>query len=116
MIADWTAGYEREELGTLLDSHGVPRGDIYRAPEMLEDAHFKARETIVQVLHPRLGTLKMQGVSPRLSATPGRVKHAGPELGEHNHEVFGGLLGMASDRIAELVRQGAVGPGPREAA
>jgi formyl-CoA transferase len=72
IIAEWTAGFEREELGMLLDKHGVPRGDIYRAPEMLEDAHFKARQTIIDVVHPRLGTLKMQSVAPRLSATQER--------------------------------------------
>ena len=115
MIAEWTAGFEREELGALLDSHGVPRGDIYRAPEMLEDAHFKARETIVQVAHPRLGMLKMQNVAPRLSMTPGEVKRAGPDLGEHNDEVFGGLLGMTADRRAELARTGVIGQGQRKA-
>ncbi|NNM73097.1 CaiB/BaiF CoA transferase family protein [Enterovirga aerilata] len=116
MIAEWTSGFEREELGRLLDEHGVPRGDIYRAPEMLEDAHFKAREAIVQVAHPRLGMLKMQNVAPRLSATPGQVKRAGPDLGEHNDEVFGGLLGMGADRMARLAREGVIGAGRREAA
>lgn len=116
MIADWTSGLDREELGHILDSHGVPRGDIFRAPEMLEDAHFKARDAIVEVAHARLGMLKMQNVAPRLSDTPGRVNHAGPELGEHNAEVFEMLLGYGRDRLHELARQGVVGDGRREAA
>jgi formyl-CoA transferase len=116
IIAEWTSGLARDELGALLDSHGVPRGDIYRAPEMLEDAHFKARQTIVEVAHPRLGMLKMQNVAPRLSATPGSVKRAGPDLGEHNAEVFAELLGYPPQRIEDLASRGVIGNGHREAA
>ncbi len=116
MIADWTSGLDREELGRILDSHGVPRGDIFRAPEMLEDAHFKARDAIVEVAHARLGMLKMQNVAPRLSETPGRVTHAGPELGQHNAEIFETLLGYGRDDLDELARRGVVGDGRREAA
>jgi formyl-CoA transferase len=116
MISAWTATLDREELGRLLDEAGVPRGDIYRAPEMLEDAHFKARKTIVEVAHPLLGSLKMQNVAPRLSATPGEVRRAGPTLGEHNDEIFDGLLGLGPDRIAELAERGVIGGMPRQAA
>ena len=116
IISAWTATLDREELGRLLDGHGVPRGDIYRAPEMLEDAHFKARKTIVEVAHPLLGKLRMQNVAPRLSATPGRVNRAGPDLGEHNGEVFGGFLGLARDRMDDLARRGVIGAPRRDAA
>jgi formyl-CoA transferase len=111
IISAWTATYEREELGRILDEAGVPRGDIYRAPEMLEDAHFKARQTIVDVAHPLFGNLKMQNVAPRLSQNPGRVATAGPALGQHNDEVFAGLLGMAATEIADLATRGVVGRG-----
>ncbi|MBC7799715.1 MAG: CoA transferase, partial [Gemmatimonadaceae bacterium] len=91
LIADWTATQDRVALGALLDAAGVPRGDIYRAPEMLADAHFQARDAIARVMHPTLGELRMQNVAPRLSDTPGRIRHAGPSLGEHNGEVLRGL-------------------------
>jgi formyl-CoA transferase len=116
IISEWTASLDREELGRVLDDHGVPRGDIYRAPEMLEDAHFKARQTIVEVAHPLLGSLKMQNVAPRLSETPGRVRRPGPELGEHNREVFEGLLAYGPDKLASLSREGVIGTLVREAA
>jgi formyl-CoA transferase len=109
LIAAWTASYEREELGRILDDAGVPRGDIFRAPEMLADEHFKARQTIVDVAHPLFGNLKMQNVAPRLSANPGRVATAGPELGQHNDEIFGGLLGLEPARLAELNGSGIIG-------
>lgn len=102
LIADWTRGQDRVALGTLLDEAGVPRGDIYRGPEMLEDAHFKARDAIARVMHPKLGELRMQNVAPRLSDTPGRIRGAGPELGAHNDAVLRGVLGLDTARLAEL--------------
>ena len=109
VISAWTSTLDREQLGRLLDEHGVPRGDIYRAPEMLEDAHFKARNAIVEVPHPAFRSLKMQNVAPHLSETPGRVAWAGPELGEHNRDILMGLLGYSRDRIAELAKLQVVG-------
>jgi len=111
LIADWSRTMDASELGALLDEHGVPRGDIYRAPEMLEDAHFKAREAIVKVMHPTFGDLSMQNVAPKLSATPGKVVSPGPELGEHNDEVFRKLLALDDARIADLASRGIVGGG-----
>jgi formyl-CoA transferase len=58
----------------------------------------------------------MQNVAPRLSATPGRVSRVGPELGKHNGEILGALLGIHAGRLDELARQGVIGAGEREAA
>jgi formyl-CoA transferase len=115
-IAAWTAALGREELGARLDANGVPRGDIYRVPEMLADAHFQARKAIVEVMHPKLGSLKMQNVTPRLSETPGGVHAAGPALGAHNAEVFGALLGLDAGRRAALAAEGVIGRSAAEAA
>ncbi len=110
LIADWTQTMDREELGRVLDEGGIPRGDIYRAPEMLEDVHFRARKAIVEVTDPILGRLKMQNAFPRLSATPGRVRTSGPALGQHNHDVLADMLGYGPERIAALAAAGVVGP------
>lgn len=109
MISDWTQTMDREELGRVLDEGGIPRGDIYRAPEMLEDVHFRARQSIVEVFDPILGRLKMQNAFPRLSATPGRVRAAGPALGEHNADILEDMLGYGQERIAALMAAGVVG-------
>lgn len=111
LIGRWSQTLDAAELGALLDRHGVPRGDIYRAPEMLEDAHFRAREAIVKVAHRQFGHIKMQNVAPKLSATPGKVVSCGPELGEHNEEVFTNLLALAPDAIADLSARGIIGSG-----
>jgi formyl-CoA transferase len=101
-VGSWTATLTTRAVLDLMDKFGVPAGQIYRAPEMLEDPHFKAREAIVSVPHPHFGTLRMQNVAPKLSETPGGVRSPSPGLGEHNEEIYMGLLGMSRERFAEL--------------
>jgi formyl-CoA transferase len=100
LIEQWTRQRSSQELLELLELHGVPAGHIYRAPEMLTDPHFQARQSIVKVAHGALGEISMQNVTPKLSDTPGRVRWAGGELGHHNDEVLGGLLGLSADEVA----------------
>ncbi|MEM8547233.1 MAG: CaiB/BaiF CoA-transferase family protein, partial [Pseudomonadota bacterium] len=99
LISAWTAQHSVDTLTALMEEHGVPVGKIYRAPDMLEDVHFKARDAIVKIMHPELGELAMQNIVPKLSLTPGKIRHTGPKLGEHNDEVFGGLLGKSASEI-----------------
>jgi formyl-CoA transferase len=108
LIADWTRTVEAETLEDLMEKHGIPAGRIYRAPEMLSDPHFKARQSIVTVMHKTFGELAMQNVAPRLSETPGQVRHAGPELGEHNNEILKGLLGMKGAEIEAMTAAGVI--------
>jgi formyl-CoA transferase len=92
LIGEWTRGHTVAELEARLEAHGVPAGRIFLAPEMLEDPQFKAREAIIEVPHPLYGSLKMQNVFPRLSATPGAVRRRAPETpGQDNAEVYGEL-------------------------
>jgi formyl-CoA transferase len=102
LIAGWTRTKTRAELLELMEEFAVPAGLIYRAPEMLQDPHFAAREAIVSVEHPDFGELKMQNVAPKLSRTPGRVRSPSPKLGQHNDEIYRGLLGMDAERYAQL--------------
>jgi formyl-CoA transferase len=101
-IAAWTATLGTPELLAVLEKSGVPSGLIYRAADMLKDPHFKDRQAIVETTHPKFGTLRMQNVAPRLSATPSSIRTPAPELGQHNDEVYGGLLGLGSEAIAGL--------------
>jgi formyl-CoA transferase len=104
LIADWTATMSAGTLLALLEAHGVPSGRIYRARDMLDDPHFAARDAIVPVDHPAFEGLRMQNVAPRLSDTPGAVRSAGPQLGEHNDEVYRGLLGLDDTELDQLRR------------
>lgn len=102
LIAAWSCTLDSKALREALDKYDVPNGTIYRAPEMLTDPHFKARNAIIEVAHKAFGNLAMQNVFPKLSETPGAVLHPGPELGAHNEEIYGGLLGLSTGEIAEL--------------
>lgn len=102
LISEWTAQHDRRDLVEMLEEGGVPAGPIYRAPEMLEDPHFKAREAIIRIMHPQFGELAMQNVVPKLSRTPGRIRRPDPALGQHNEEIFKGLLNMDDDQMGNL--------------
>ncbi|MEV6494897.1 CoA transferase [Actinoplanes sp. NPDC051633] len=102
LIAEWTSTRPADDLLALLHDKGVPAGRIFRAKDMFADPHFAAREAIVTVPHPDFGELPMQNAVPKLSETPGAVRSAGPELGEHNDEIYGGLLGLDDDARARL--------------
>ncbi len=104
LVGRWTATLPTTEVLRILaePDTAVPSGLIYRAPDMLQDEHFAAREAIVEVPHPTFGTLKMQNVAPKLSATPGGIRSPSPELGQHNDEIYLRLLGMTPERYAGL--------------
>jgi formyl-CoA transferase len=104
LIAEWTATVPADTLLARLEERGVPAGRIYRARDMLDDPHFAARQAIVSVAHPELGSLQMQNVAPRLSDTPGEVRTPGPQLGAHNDEIYRDLLGLDDSQLDQLRR------------
>jgi formyl-CoA transferase len=108
LIGAWSATLDAEALEARLNEFSVPNGKIYTAPDMLADAHFKAREAIVRLAHPTLGEFPMQNVVPKLSDTPGGIAWVGPELGEHTDEVLTSLLGRSPEQIEELRAAGVV--------
>jgi len=108
LIGEWSAGFDAEELVHLLSKAGVPCGLVYSAPEMLADPHFQARESIVQIADAQGRQIPMQNVFPRLSQTPGKVRHVGPELGAHTDETLSQRLGFPEDRIQNLRERGII--------
>ncbi|MCY4666067.1 MAG: CoA transferase, partial [Acidimicrobiaceae bacterium] len=108
MIAAWTATLDADELRRILDEYAVPNGQMYRAPEMLADEHFAAREAIAWIDSADFGAIPMQNIVPKLSGTPGSINWSGPTLGEHNDEVLGGILGLDTEAIERLRADGIV--------
>lgn len=108
LIADWTRTIDAGPLEELMEKFGIPSGKIYRTPEMLEDAHFRAREAIVKTMHPTFGELRMQNVAPKLSRTPGGIHSPAPELGQHSEEIYRSLLGFDPGRITDLRARGII--------
>ncbi|HEX4197727.1 MAG TPA: CoA transferase [Caulobacteraceae bacterium] len=109
LIEAWTRGLSIDAVEALMLEHAVPAGRVYRAPEMLEDPHFAAREAIVEVAHPRWAGLKMQNVFPKLSETPGAIRSIAPQsVGQDNAAVLGGLLRLSDEDLAALAKDGVI--------
>ena len=109
LINAWTATLTIEEVDALMIEYSIPAGRVYRAPDMLEDPHFKAREAIIEVDTERHGKLKMQNAFPKLSRTPSGVRRPAPaNPGQHNAEVFAELLGYGDAQLQELARIAAI--------
>jgi formyl-CoA transferase len=108
LIAAWTSTLDAADVEATLIEHAVPTGKIYRAREMLDDPHFAARDAIVTLPHPTFGAFPMQNVMPKLSDTPGAVRWVGPELGQHNDEVYGDLLSLTAEERAALDADGVI--------
>ena len=107
-ISDWTRERSGEEVLAVMVEAGVPAGKVFTAEDMVEDEHYAARENVVRVEDPDIGPFPMQNVVPRLTETPGEVRWTGPRLGEHNEEVYGGLLKLGEDERNDLVQRGII--------
>jgi formyl-CoA transferase len=108
LISDWTSTLDTGRLLEVLAEAGVPASRIYQTRDMFDDPQFRARQAILHLTHDKLGSFPVQAVVPRLSGTPGSVRTLGPELGQHNQEIYGSLLGLDPARLAELRSKGIV--------
>jgi formyl-CoA transferase len=109
LIEGWTQGHTIAQVEALLIEAGVPAGKLYRAPEMLADPHFAAREAIVRLAHPRWGEVAMQNVFPKFSRTPGAVRSIAPQsVGQDNAAVWGDILGLGAEEMSRLTAEGVI--------
>lgn len=101
-VTNWTKSMSRDEVISACEGAQVPCGPIYAIDEIFEDPQYAARENIKRVEDHRLGSLAVPNVVPKLTQTPGEIKWLGQDLGQSNNEIFGGLLGLSEERLAEL--------------
>jgi crotonobetainyl-CoA:carnitine CoA-transferase CaiB-like acyl-CoA transferase len=106
-IAGWTSSQPIETILAAMDATGVPAGRIYSVRDIVADPHYKARDMILPATLPDGTQVKMPGIVPKLSATPGQVSWQGPGLGQHTEEVLA-ALGMSAGDIDGLKREGAI--------
>lgn len=105
-IAEWTSKRSRDEVIEALKGARVPAGYPYTAADIIQDPHYLAREMIKQVT-TSTGALKVPGVLPKLSRTPGRIGTGGPTLGEHTDDVLAGL-GLTDEQVEGLRTRGII--------
>lgn len=108
IVADWVRRHTAAELQAVLERHEVPFGFAYSAADVFADPHLRARGDLETVDDPAIGPVRMQGVYPRFSRTPGRIRRGAPRLGEHNEEVYGELLGLTPAELEALRAEGVI--------
>jgi len=106
IVGEWVSRHTAEEVERILVEAEVPVSRVYSIADIFADVHYRERESLITVDDPVIGPVRMQAVYPRLSETPGRVSRGAPQLGEHNDEVYGGLLQLS---VAERERLRALG-------
>lgn len=107
LITEWSSALSLAECLDQLNAHGIPAGPIYSIEDIFADPQYKARDMILDVAHPEFGQLKVPGIVPKLSKTPGSVKWLGPKLGEHNVEVLKSI-GLSAQQIERMAAEGVI--------
>lgn len=116
IIQSWASKLKTSELEVELETHGVPAGRIYDMADIFEDEHFREREMLVEMPDSVLGKVTVPGVVPKLSVTPGIIRHTGRTVGHDTHAVLSNLLGMDDDQIHALQKSGVVYAGSSQEA
>jgi crotonobetainyl-CoA:carnitine CoA-transferase CaiB-like acyl-CoA transferase len=107
IISQWFEARSMPEAMTMLEEHDVVAGPVYDIADIFDDPQYRAREDIVSIDDPDLGTVRMQGIVPKLSRTPGAVIHTGGAMGEGN-EAFYTTIGLTEREITELRAEGVI--------
>ena len=114
LITTWTVQHGHYEAMYILQAAGVPAGPVLDAKELIEEPHLNARGIWETVAHPVAGTKPEIGPFALFSKTPLHIRTPAPRLGEHNEFIFGKLLGMSAEEIADLEKMGVTGRKPSE--
>ena len=108
LVTEWTTSLPRDEVVARCCDGDVPCGPVNSIADIFEDEQFTIRDTLVRVKDDRVGELAVQGVVPKLSETPGQIKHLGAELGAHNREIYMDRLELTEKELAALREQGVI--------
>lgn len=107
-INNWAAEKTVKEVVEQFNNVGIPCGPVNTIPEAFSDPHIRAREMIVEFDQPGIGKIPLIGFPIKLSETPAEIKTPPPEIGEHNEEIYGGLLGLNSGQLSQLKQEGVI--------
>jgi len=107
-VEKWTMEHTAEEVMALLQGQGVAAGVVQDASDLANDPQLRARDFFIELDHPELGRTVSDATPIKLSGTPARYCRAAPVAGQDNDYVYGELLGMSEDEVAELRQQGII--------
>ncbi len=106
IIQEWSGTRTKADVVSTLTSAGVPAAPVNNVAEMVEDPQIQARDMFVERNHPTYGPVKITGTPLKLSKTPGRVETLAPMPGEHNEEIYLGLLGHSTEDLRQWEEDG----------
>ena len=101
-MTDWFRRHDFDDAMRILEEGEVVTGPILTIADIFEDPHYAARETIVSVPDADFGQVRMQNATPRMTRTPGRVRHSGKGRGEDNKAIYCGELGLSREEFERL--------------
>jgi crotonobetainyl-CoA:carnitine CoA-transferase CaiB-like acyl-CoA transferase len=108
LVTTFTRSYRQSEVLQRCTDGDVPCGAINSVADIFEDPQFEARENLLRFVDSEAGEIVIPGVIPKLSKTPGRVKHLGPPIGNGIDSIYGDLLGMSASEITVLKEKGVI--------
>jgi len=101
-LADWTRGHEDRSLAASLQQNGVAAAPVLSVGDLLDDPHWRARGTFIEVVHPLGFRETIYGAYVKTSRSRVEVR-PGPQIGQDNERVFRGLLGLGADEYRRLL-------------
>ena len=105
-IEEWTTQHTVAEIVDIILGHGIPAGPINNVKQIVEDDHIRnAREMFIEVDHPKIGPMVVNGNPIKLMDMMPRVNYPAPTLGQHNEEILKGFIGLSDEEFAELAEK-----------
>ena len=107
IVEAWTSGLTVGEVYAKLEQAGVPCAPIYSIDQVAADPHIaEDRGMFVECEHPIAGKLRLTASHLKLGGTPPSIRTPAPELGQHNEEIYGSMLGYSAEQVAALREEG----------
>lgn len=108
IVREWTQYKTVAEVVEILEQAQLVVAPILNLNQVAGDKHLMERDMVTKVEHPLSGRLSIYGVAPKFSLTPGKVRSPAPMLGQHNQEIYQGLLNYSEEKIASLKKENGI--------
>jgi len=108
IVRAWTSSHDRDTVIGRCSECEVPCGPVCSIEDIFNEEQFWVRDTLTRVADPRIGEVAVQGTVPKLSDTPGGIRHLGTTLAAHNETIYGDELGLTGEEIAALAEAGVI--------